>query len=56
MGLAQGTTDFEFLTNGKTLLGTHNLQFPDTTTLTTLQRNQIGNGAEVVLQFAIHEF
>ena len=55
MRFTQGTTDLQLLANGEGLLGTHNLQLPDSATLTTLQRYQIRDGAEVILQFAVDE-
>ena len=36
MALAEGTTDFEFLTDGEGLLRTHNLQLPDASALAAL--------------------
>ena len=51
--LAKCTSNFQFLTDGKGFLRTHNLQFPDTSALTSLQRNQVDNIAEVLLQFLI---
>ena len=44
MGLAQGAANLKFLTNGKGLLRTHNLQFPDTAALATLHGDEVGNG------------
>ena len=53
--LAEGSTDFQFLADGERLLGTNNLQFPDTTALATLQGNEVGNSSEVVLELFIDE-
>ena len=55
MALAESATDFEFLADGEGLLRTYNLEFPDTATLATLQRNKVDNVAKVVLQLAIDE-
>ena len=56
MGLAEGTTDLEFLADGERLLGAHNLQFPDAPALATLQGDEFLDDAEVVFQFAVDEF
>ena len=53
--LTQRTTDLEFLTDRESFLRSHNLQLPDTTTLSTLKRNEIGNGSEVIFQFAVDQ-
>ena len=37
MGLTEGATNLKFFTDGKCLLRTDNLQFPDTPALATLQ-------------------
>ena len=37
MRIAEGTSDFEFLTDGEGLLGTDNLEFADSSTLMHLQ-------------------
>ena len=56
MALAEGTADFEFLTNGEGLLCTHDFQFPNATALATLQRDEVGDTAEVILEFFVDEF
>ena len=56
VGLAQGTANLEFLADGERLLRTHYLEFPDAAALASLQRDEVGDQAEVVFQFAVDEF
>ena len=49
MALAQGTADFQLLTDGEGLFGTNNLEFPDTVALATLNGDEVGNGTKVDL-------
>ena len=51
MRIAERTSDFEFLTDGEGLLGTDNLEFADSSTLTTLHGLQVEDGTKVHLQF-----
>ena len=55
MALTESTANLEFLANGEGFLCTHNLQFPDAATLASLQGNEVGDGAEVVLQLFADE-
>ena len=55
VGLTQGSTNLEFLTNDKAALGAHQLQTPDATTLTTVEGNHICDIAQVELGLAIHQ-
>ena len=55
MSLAESTTYLKLLADREGLLGTHNLQFPDTPALAPLYRDKVGDGAEVVLQLTIDE-
>ena len=55
MALAQGTTDFQLLTDSKGFLGADNLQFPDAATLATFNRNQVGNGTKVDFELAVYQ-
>ena len=50
MGIAQCTTDLEFLTDGESTFLTHDLQFPDTSALASLLWNQIEDFTERHLQ------
>ena len=51
MGLAEGSTYLEFLTDGKVFLRTYNLKTADAPTLTYFERNEISNRAEIDVQF-----
>ena len=53
VALTEGTADFEFLTDGEGLFCTHDLQFPDATALATLQRDEVSDTSEVVLEFFV---
>ena len=55
MALAERTTNLQFLADGEGLLRTHNLQLPDAPALASLQGNEVGDDAEVVLQLGIDE-
>ena len=55
MTVAQRTTDFEFLTDGKGLLGSYNLEFADSSTLAALHRLHVKDGTQVHLQFVSDE-
>ena len=55
MALAQGTADFQLLTDGEGLFGTNNLEFPDTVALATLNGDEVGNGTKVDLEFAVYQ-
>ncbi len=55
MALAECTADFELLTDDEGLFRTHDFQFPDATALATLQRDEVGDTAEVVLEFFVDE-
>ena len=51
MRVAERTSDFEFLTDCEGFLGTDNLEFADSSTLTTLHGLQVEYGTKVHLQF-----
>ena len=55
VALAEGATNLEFLADGECLLRTHNLQFPDASALASLQGDELGNGAEIVLYLLADE-
>ena len=48
MGLTERTAYLELLTYGERFLATHNLEFADTPTLTTLYCHKVEDGAKVV--------
>ena len=50
MRIAQGTADFQFLTDGEGLLGSDNLQFADAAARSSLHRLHVEDGTEVHLQ------
>ena len=50
MTVAQRTADFEFLTDGKGLLGSDNLEFADSSTLSALHGLHVQDGTQVHLQ------
>ena len=50
MRIAQGTADFQFLTDGEGLLGSDNLQFADAAAHSSFHRLHIEDGTEVHLQ------
>ena len=51
MTVAQRTANFQFLTDGKGLLGSDNLKFADSSTLSALHRLHVEDGTQVHLQF-----
>ena len=55
MGLAQCTTNLQFLANGEGTLGAYELEAPDATTLTAVQRNHIDDIAQVELGLAMNQ-
>ena len=55
MGLAEGTTYLEFLTNGKGLLRAYNLKTADATALAHFEWDEVGNRAKVDIQLLADE-
>jgi hypothetical protein len=55
MSLTESSTYLKLLADREGLLGTYNLKFPDTPALAPLQRDKVGDGAEVVLQLTVDE-
>ena len=55
MSLAQGSANLEFLADGEGLLGSHNLELPDATTLASLQGDEVGNGTEIGIELGVDE-
>ena len=55
MGLAEGATDLEFLTDGEGALRAHNLEFPDAPALASLQRDEVLDVAEIDVELAADE-
>ena len=55
MGFAQGSANLEFLADGEGLLGSHNLELPDATTLASLQGDEVGNGTEIGIELGVDE-
>ena len=55
VALAEGATDFQLLADGEGLLRADNLQLPDASALATLQRDEVGDSAEVDVLLATDE-
>ena len=51
MTVAQRTADFEFLTDGKGLLCSDDLEFADSSTLSALHGLHVQDGTQIHLQF-----
>ena len=55
MALAERTAYLEFFANGEGLLRAYYLEFPDAPALATLQWDEVGDSAKVILEFFVDE-
>lgn len=53
MSLTESTTYLKLLAYRECLLGTYYLKFPDTAALASLHRDEVGDGAEIVLKLTV---